>query len=227
MKTKTANPVLPAKSFSRTSLCAVLFLLLLCFAFSAGAQTNTPPKYTKRTFSLIPSEVDKVNGLAVGAWAENLKSDRDSLKINGITILANLVLPFIYIRGGGFTIRDIDSFEQYPLERAQKFNQADLNGLLLSAPGYLNTTSIVKGVSLSAFTFNSGEMHGFSVSGLTNCSFVVKGVSICGGYNSGNKVRGLQIGLLNRATSLRGFQIGLWNKNGRRALPFINWQFRE
>ena len=102
-----------------------------------------------------------------------------------------------------------------------------MDGLILSVPGHISSTSIIRGLSLSALTFNSGEMHGVSISGLTNCSYVVKGVSICGGYNSGNKVRGVQIGLVNRATNLRGFQIGLWNKNGRRSLPFINWQFRD
>ena len=206
----------------------IVFLLGFLFAgMWANAQTNTPPKYTKRTFSLIPSEVDKVNGLAFGAWAENLRSDKDSLKINGVTIQANIVLIFIYIRGGGFTIQDIDNFETYTLDRLQKYNQADLDGLVISVPGHLSSTSIIRGVTLSGLTFNSGEIHGVSISGLTNCSYVVKGVSLCGGYNSGNKVRGVQIGLVNRATSLRGFQIGLINTNGRRTLPFINWQFRE
>jgi hypothetical protein len=37
---------------------------------------------------------------------------------------------------------------------------------------------------------------------------------------------GMQLGILNLAEELRGFQIGLWNRNARRALPFINWQFR-
>ena len=60
--------MLPAKK--ETGMAAfIVFLLGFLFAgISANAQTNIPPKYTKRTFSFIPSEVDKVNGLAFGAW---------------------------------------------------------------------------------------------------------------------------------------------------------------
>ncbi|WP_041557704.1 LA_2272 family surface repeat-containing protein [Cellulophaga algicola] len=40
------------------------------------------------------------------------------------------------------------------------------------------------------------------------------------------KGTGLQIGIFNSATNFRGLQLGLWNKNSKRSLPFINWQFK-
>jgi hypothetical protein len=32
--------------------------------------------------------------------------------------------------------------------------------------------------------------------------------------------------MFNKTLDLRGIQIGLWNKNGKRSLPLINWQFK-
>jgi hypothetical protein len=226
MNRNLASGILSAKK-ATGKYAFVVFLLGFLFAgISAEAQKSTMAKQVERRIALIPSNVDRVNGFAFGAWPENLKSERDSLKINGVTLQINPVMFFIYVRGA-FTLRDIDNFESYTTDRAQKYVQADMDGLVLSMPGQANYTSIIKGVNVAGFTSCIGEMHGVSISGLTNCSYVVKGVSICGGYNSGNKVRGVQIGLMNRATNLRGFQIGLINKNSRRTLPFINWQFRD
>jgi hypothetical protein len=38
---------------------------------------------------------------------------------------------------------------------------------------------------------------------------------------------GVQIGLFNHSKNLRGIQFGLWNTNGKRKLPFMNWQFKS
>ncbi len=207
-------------------LSALLFLLS-SFSPAVCAQTDTPANYTQRKIAFIPSNVDKVNGLAIGVWPQNLKSDSAYLKVNGVTVQVNLILLcFGYIRGA-FTIKEIDSFEYYTFQRTSPFDRSNMDGVVLNIPGHLQYNTTIRGISLSALTFCTGEIHGVSISGLTNCSYVVKGVSICGGYNSGNKVRGIQIGLVNRATNLHGVQIGLWNKNGRRSLPFINWQFRD
>jgi hypothetical protein len=54
----------------------------------------------------------------------------------------------------------------------------------------------------------------------------MNGLSIAGIRNRASIARGVQIGLFNKSTELRGFQFGLWNINGRRSLPFINWQFK-
>ncbi len=39
-------------------------------------------------------------------------------------------------------------------------------------------------------------------------------------------MKGLQIGVVNKAKRLRGIQLGIWNINERRKLPLINWNFR-
>jgi hypothetical protein len=39
--------------------------------------------------------------------------------------------------------------------------------------------------------------------------------------------RGVQIALFNSSMNFKGIQIGLWNKNQKRSLPFINWNFKN
>ena len=206
------------------------FLILFSFFTPIvwGQKTDdTVSKFKQRNlFSFIPSKVDKVNGLALGVWAENLKSPKDSLKINGVNLEINPVILFVYL-GGGFYIPEINNFQNYIEKRSLKINQTDIDGLNISIPGFVNKTSKIRGVNISPLTFCAGEIHGLSISGLTNCSYVMHGVNICGIYNSSNQVKGIQIGLFNRATKLRGLQIGLWNKNEKRSLPFFNWQFKR
>lgn len=52
-------------------------------------------------------------------------------------------------------------------------------------------------------------------------------IGVCNGLiTKPEEFRGLQIGIFNRTQKLRGIQIGLWNVNGRRSLPFFNWNFK-
>ncbi len=41
------------------------------------------------------------------------------------------------------------------------------------------------------------------------------------------KGTGIQIGIFNKATNFKGIQLGLWNKNDKRSLPIINWNFKK
>ncbi|WP_395075197.1 LA_2272 family surface repeat-containing protein [Flavobacterium sp.] len=205
----------------KLTLISIFFSLNI---FAQNVENKLEGKTVRNIFSFIPSNVDKVNGLSLGVWAENLKSAKDSLKINGINLEINPIIFFVYIRGGIY-IPNIDNDLAYVESR--KFNLADIDGLNLSVPGFSNTSSKINGLSLTPFTMCAGEINGITISGITNCSYNLNGISICGIYNSSNQVKGLQIGLFNRAKKLRGFQIGLWNKNGKRSLPFLNWQFSD
>ena len=204
----------------------LIFIFFSLNIFAQNLENKLQRKTIRNIFSFIPSNVDKVNGLSLGVWAENLKSEKDSLKINGINLEINPIIFFIYIRGGIY-IPDIDNDLSYTENRKRKYNLTDIDGLNLSIPGFSNVNSKINGLSLTPLTICTGEINGVSISGITNCSYNMNGVSICGIYNSSNKVNGIQIGLFNRAKRLRGIQIGLWNKNEKRSLPFINWQFRD
>jgi hypothetical protein len=202
-------------------------LLLIVISISTFAQqieNKSQNKTTRNFFSLIPSKVDKINGLSLGVWAENLKSEKDSLKINGLNFEINPLCFFAYIRGI-VSIKNVDDDSAYDNQRKNGFTNID--GINCSIPGFFNQGAKINGLSFTPLTICAGEINGISISGLTNCSYNMNGVSICGIYNSSNKVNGIQIGLFNRAKRLHGIQIGLWNKNGKRSLPLINWQFPD
>jgi hypothetical protein len=207
-------------------LIIIFFVFISLNSFSQNVENKTENRIVRNFFSLIPGKVDKINGLSFGVWAENFKSHQDSLKINGLNLEINPIIFFIYIRGGIY-IPDIDNDLSYSENRKSKYNIADIDGLNISIPGFSNLNSKINGVSLTPFTICAGEINGVSISGFTNCSYNLNGISICGIYNSSNTVKGIQIGLLNKAKKLRGIQIGLWNKNGKRSLPFLNWQFSD
>lgn len=204
----------------------LLFVFISLNIFSQNPENKIETEKVRNIFSFIPSKVDKINGLSFGVWAENLKSEKDSLKINGINLEINPIIFFVYI-GGGIYIPDINDDLAYLERRKRQYNLTDIDGLNLSVPGFTNLNSKINGFSLTPLTNCAGEINGVSISGITNCCYNLNGVSLCGIYNSSNTVKGVQIGLFNRAKKLKGIQIGLWNKNGKRSLPFLNWQFRD
>jgi hypothetical protein len=100
-----------------------------------------------------------------------------------------------------------------------------ITGVNLSFFGTLADAQL-NGLNIGGLTTQVENINGISVSGLTNSAGVVKGICIALLHNKAATVKGIQIGLVNKAASLRGLQLGLWNRNEKRSLPFINWQFR-
>ena len=132
---------------------------------------------------------------------------------------------------------------------------ANVNGITISAisQSLKNTNGIsITGFYSNAFRNNGIQIapggtgalysNGIIASGLITAVYQGNGVQI-GGFNQYVKFNGLQIGLVNdldgksesftglqigvfnNTKKLKGFQIGLINKNGKRTLPFINWDF--
>ena len=83
----------------------------------------------------------------------------------------------------------------------------------------------MNGVSLTGAILSTGRMNGISVCGIANIAETGNGLQLAIS-NVSRDYRGLQIGLFNNAKNLRGVQFGLWNRNGKRRLPFVNWQFK-
>lgn len=96
----------------------------------------------------------------------------------------------------------------------------------------------IKGVHIGIVNFDPTQIAGMelnvinadsSCQGLSiatiNILQEITGVSIglLRAYSA--KCTGVQIGIINETQSLKGFQFGLWNKNEKRQLPFINWNF--
>jgi hypothetical protein len=150
-------------------------------------------------------------------------NERDSLIIRGICLelnpfqIFNLINPYLT---GPYP----DSVNIYN-EAIKKDWQVKIYGINISLLTTINEMQI-RGLNITGAFTVVDEIHGVSISGLNNFCYILDGISIAALRNRAMTARGIQIGLFNKATDLRGFQIGLWNVNGKRSLPFINWQFR-
>lgn len=134
---------------------------------------------------------------------------------------------------------------------------ADLNGITVSAISQTlkNSNGIsVAGFGSGSFRNNGIQIagggtratysNGIIISGLITEVHKGRGVQI-GGFNQyvdfrglqvgvfndvemkAEDFRGLQIGIYNNAKKLKGIQIGLINRNEKRILPLINWNFKD
>jgi len=181
----------------------------------------------KNIFWFTPCKVEEINGIAFGLHAKNIKNqsyyERDSLIIRGINLEIN---PFAI-----FSIMNPKLNGPYPdsiniyNENIKKDWQVKIHGVNISMITTINEMRI-KGFNLTGLITVVDEIHGVTISGINNFSYIMNGVSIAGLRNRSTFAKGIQIGLFNKSTELRGFQFGLWNTNGRRSLPFINWQFK-
>ena len=184
--------------------------------------------YDRRyVFWFTPCMVEEINGIALGFRAKNIKNElyneRDSLVIRGLNLEINPFAIFSLFSAqlsGPYP----DSINTYN-EIIKKDWQVKVHGLNISLLTTINEMRI-RGINLTGLISVVDEIHGVSISGINNFSYIMNGLSIAGIRNRATIARGVQIGLFNKSTELRGFQFGLWNINGRRSLPFINWQFK-
>ncbi|MFH0893017.1 MAG: hypothetical protein V2A54_01165 [Bacteroidota bacterium] len=204
---------------------------LTCF-YQGGAidkpdTSKMDRSYKKRNLIwFTPCSVEEINGLAFGMYTKNMKNrdfgERDTLLVRGLALEINLFALFSLMNpklNGPFP----DSIAYFN-QTLSKDWQVKVNGVNISILNTINEMTI-RGLSFSSAVTVVDRIYGISVSGVNNFCYVLKGVELAGLRNRAGVARGVQIGLFNKATDLRGIQIGLWNTNGKRSLPFINWQF--
>jgi hypothetical protein len=183
---------------------------------------------TKNFFWFTPCKVEEINGIALGLFTKNIKNkmfnERDSLLIRGLNLKIN-PWEIFFLLNPQLTGPYPDSLENYN-QNIKKDWQVKINGVNISLASTINEMRI-KGFNLTGLITVVDEIHGISISGINNFSYIMNGVSIAGLRNRATIAKGIQIGLFNKTTQLRGFQFGLWNINGKRSLPFLNWQFKE
>jgi hypothetical protein len=198
-----------------------------------------------RYFSVTPiyRKNTRVDGLAIGVGHFENKNIKKQT-VNGLNLEASptalALIPFLHIPIEGLfvglTDKQINNVAFFDNDYATYIK---INGLNVSSGGFMGGAQ-VNGLNVSVFS-GMNEMNGFSlnatllgtksfkglaISGIANITDYGKGVQIAISNVSRNH-KGVQIGLFNHSKNLRGFQFGLWNTNGKRKLPFINWQFKE
>lgn len=87
--------------------------------------------------------------------------------------------------------------------------------------------SIINGLDINASGSFDSKTNGVTISGVMNKHYIVNGLTFAIIGNHDTKCNGVQIGLINSCKQLKGIQFGLWNKNQKRNLPIINWNFKD
>lgn len=181
------------------------------YGFSMGLSSKTPNNTnTYRTY-VVRSEFSFIGLAYLMAPESSIDGGRTNVenKVNGLNVSFG-------------SDKDIDSnglsvavFGQY----LQK-----MNGLAISSMG--NSVDEQNGISVSLILNQMYEGIGISAA-LGNETYYYKGLQVGGSNIIKEKGFGLQIGVYNESSDYRGIQLGLWNRNGRRSLPFVNWQFSK
>ena len=187
-----------------------------------------------RIFSLSPihSRVNKVNGLTLGVG--HYRNSKIGLFTFGLGIAFESLIV-----GARKEPYDSFSLNRTFLKRDDAIIHIRINGLNVSSGGFLTGAQVnglnicvvsvmnkMNGVSVTAAILSTENMNGISVCGIANMINTGSGLQLAVS-NVSREYRGVQIGLFNNAKNLRGVQLGLWNTNGKRRLPFVNWQFKS
>lgn len=204
-------------------LIPILLFSSMIYASDALKVDSLRPK----VFGFSPSKnVKNVNGVLFKYFEED--DDLIPKKVNGLVMGANIVgifYPFLL----AFNLPDALSKgslnDDYEIVSENKMNK--INGLQLSLINMEPTITNGLEINVSSNINSYAITNGMAVSPLYNLHHEIKGVSVAPFANVGQKCRGLQISLYNSCEDFRGIQIGAWNENGKRKLPFINWNFRK
>lgn len=216
----------------------VFFWLLIAFSFSNSlhAQHFCDEKHSasgaNNVLGFVPTHHRITNGLALGYSVDlDYCKDLDSVRINGVYVnisplqpLGMLMmlpmLPYAIVKKTQRDEKEAISYVQDSLIANHKLNGLAI-GVLEHGDGFC-----MQGLQVSLLFHHMDQLNGLSISSLVGNYYHFKGLMISGIYNSAHKGKGVQLGLVNKAKEMRGIQVGLWNSNGRRSLPFINWQFK-
>lgn len=121
------------------------------------------------------------------------------------------------------------------------FSEKDTYGI--SVTGFLHYSRKSNGISIAGVSNTIERSNGLMVGFGGNQVYQGNGLMLAGlfgnhaqnfnglqisaeNYIEGRGI-GVQIGIFNKATNFRGIQLGLWNKNDKRSLPILNWQFSK
>lgn len=172
----------------------------------------------KAVFSFSPGGADEVTGLMLNMFP----SDSKFTSIKGLELELSPISPMI-IGMSIFHIIELttnDYSQHYDIP--QEINK-EIEGVHI---GMLNIDpSSINGFEINVLSF-ANSCNGLSISAI-NITNEINGVSVGVIRNFAEKCSGVQIGLINESDDLKGFQFGLWNKNNKRSLPFINWNFSD
>jgi len=230
----------------------ITFMFCLCISVQIYTQNSLETKRNLRFPAWIThSNNSDIIGLSLAAFPKGvLKKDTTLTRTYGIRFEVSLLAVLSPLMPTSPVSRSLVTFDA---KQASGLSEI-VNGINLSSGTFGETK--VNGLSSSLYMQYLYKMNGFTIAGMSNFVEKHNGIAIAalgndifnsnginigfgnyvhyfngiqiGGFNTVvEKGFGLQIGIFNDAKSFRGLQIGLWNKNEKRSLPFINWNFKS
>jgi len=188
----------------------------LYFLFPSSPVSSNDKEYISKLQGSVTQQIYGIN-ISTGTYE---RIDAYGISVSGITHYSR--------KNNGIALSGVTN------------NIERLNGIAISSYG----NSIYKGNGLIIAGVGNNVKHfkGVAVGLFGNSIYKGKGLLIGGGventaqYFSGIQIGienyilekgiGLQIGVFNKAVNFKGIQLGIWNKNQKRSLPFINWNFK-
>lgn len=227
----------------RTSFLFFLMCISLS-VFSQEFKATDSLRTSFFSFSPMSPKIGIVNGFVFGVGHYDGPRIKKQ-KINGFNLEASplslalisfgITIPIEGLIGG---LND-STLQNCSIVDADAPTILEINGLNISSGGFMNGANVngvnisvlthinnMNGLSINGSVIGTNAFNGVCVSGIANVSNYGNGLQIAVSNVSRNH-NGVQIGLFNYSNNLRGFQFGLWNTNGKRKLPFINWQFKK
>ena len=192
---------------------SILFIIIFCFTQKINGQNSI--------IGISPSKLEKVNGLMINVYPKDYSDSTNFPTINGIELgVCPLTIFFPFL----IAIYSLDPDFHQPLLDHKKFqNHKKINGVHVS---FFNMEpTLINGLDINASGSFESNVNGITCSLVINKHHNMNGLTIAILGNHDTKCNGVQVGLFNSSKKLRGFQFGLWNKNEKRSLPFINWNF--
>lgn len=227
----------------RTRFLSFLMSISLT-GFSQEFKITDSLKTSVFSFSPMSPKIGVVNGFVLGVGHYDGPRIKKQ-KINGFNLEASplslALVSFgitIPIEGVVVGIND-GTLKNYAIVDTDEPTILEINGLNISSGGFMNGANVngvnvsvlthinkMNGLSINGSVIGTNALNGVCISGIANISNFGNGLQIAISNVSRNH-KGIQIGLFNYSNNLRGFQFGLWNTNGKRKLPFFNWQFKK
>jgi hypothetical protein len=215
-----------------------LFLFVLLFGlskYSFGQNKIRPNNIDTVWFHLSPKDKHiVVNGISLG-WSIHPWTDTCSVEMNGLNVelgplgiidgMWGTMFGLVGVRDGNGNKTTFFSRHEYADSNFNVKYGTFVKGVSISVGGITETFN--KGVIVNGLSCTSFKTTGLLISGLLNRNYEFNGLSIAGLANVAQKVRGVQVGLINTCETGQVLQIGLFNRIGKRVTPIINFRFRK
>lgn len=192
-----------------------VLLLLLCICFMSSDAAAQKKKFYFPAWTFHQKNA-VILGLSGGLWTSMDSARRTTtIGLRAEVPGAGLLAAFVPSSPVSETDSAFQEFKKRPVSETVWGVNVSLTGTICNCT--------MNGISLGTVAQVQGRVNGISFSAISFAE-VHNGIQLAV-FNQTYKMNGIQIGFVNNSSRTRGIQIGLWNKNEKRSLPIINWNF--